>query len=60
MPRSALLLLAGIGIGQWLFCGLIGLVGAGIARGVFAGTGLSDRLCVVIAACLAWLLSFGW
>jgi YtcA family len=53
----------------WLFCGLIGLVASGAARGLFVGTGLSHLVpyqlfvCVaigVIAACLAWLLSFGW
>lgn len=53
----------------WLFCGLIGVVGAGIARGVFAGTGLADLVpyqlvvCTaigIIAACLVWLLWFGW
>jgi hypothetical protein len=53
----------------WLFCGLIGLVASGVARGVFVGTGLSDLIpyqlfvCVaigVMAACLAWLLCFGW
>lgn len=53
----------------WLFCGVFGLVGAGAARGVFAATGLSDLLpyqlfvCTaigVLAACLAWLLGFGW
>jgi hypothetical protein len=53
----------------WLFCGLIGLVASGAARGLFVGTGLSNLLpyqlfvCValgIIAACLAWLLWFGW
>jgi hypothetical protein len=53
----------------WLFCGLIGLLAGGVARGFFVGTGLSDLIpyqlfvCVaigVIAACLAWLLWFGW
>ncbi len=52
----------------WLFCGVIGLVGAGTARGVFVATGLSDLLpyqlfvCTAIgitAACLAWLFGFG-
>jgi hypothetical protein len=53
----------------WLFCGLIGLVASGAARGLFVSTGLSHLVpyqlfvCVaigVIAACLAWLLWFGW
>lgn len=53
----------------WLFCGLIGLVAGGAARGLFVSTGLSHLVpyqlfvCVaigVIAACLAWLLWFGW
>jgi hypothetical protein len=53
----------------WLFCGLIGLVTSGAARGLFVGTGLSNLLpyqlfvCAaigVIAACFAWLLWFGW
>jgi hypothetical protein len=53
----------------WMFCGLIGLVASGAARGLFVGTGLSHVIphqlfvCVaigVIAACLAWILWFGW
>jgi hypothetical protein len=52
----------------WLFCGVIGLVGAGTARGVFVATGLSNLLpyqlfvCTAVgitAACLAWLFGFG-
>jgi hypothetical protein len=52
----------------WLFCGLIGLVASGAARGVFVGTRLSDLVpyqlfvCVaigVIAASVVWLLWFG-
>ena len=53
----------------WLFCGIIGLVASGAARGLFVGTGLSQLIpyqllvCVaigVIVACLAWRLLFGW
>jgi YtcA family len=53
----------------WLFCGVLGVVGAGAARGVFVASGLSERLpyqlfvCTaigVLAACLAWLIGFGW
>jgi hypothetical protein len=53
----------------WLFCGLIGLVASGAARGLFVGAGLSELIpyqllvCVAIgvtAACLTWLLWFGW
>jgi hypothetical protein len=52
----------------WLFCGVLGLVSAGTARGVFVASGLSDLLpyqlfiCTAIgvaAACLAWLFGFG-
>jgi hypothetical protein len=52
----------------WLFCGLIGLVASGAARGLFVATGLSHLLPYqpfvhvaigVISACLAWLLWFG-
>lgn len=53
----------------WLFCGVLGVVGAGAARGLFVMSGLSDRLpyqlfvCTaigVLVACLVWLLVFGW
>ena len=53
----------------WLLCGVLGVVGAGAARGLFVMSGLSDRLpyqlfvCTaigVLVACLAWLLAFGW
>jgi len=53
----------------WMFCGLVGIVGAVIARAVLVRAGLSDVLpyqlfvCVAIgllAAVLAWPLSFGW
>jgi YtcA family len=53
----------------WLLCGVIGVLGAGAARGVFVATGLSDLLpyqllvCTaigVLAACLAWLFGFQW
>ena len=52
----------------WLFCGVLGVVGAGAARAVFVASGLSERLpyqlfvCTaigVLAACLAWLIGFG-
>jgi hypothetical protein len=52
-----------------MFCGLVGIVGAVIARAVLVRAGLSDVLpyqlfvCVAIgllAAVLAWPLSFGW
>ncbi|HEY2528953.1 MAG TPA: YtcA family lipoprotein [Xanthobacteraceae bacterium] len=52
----------------WLFCGVIGLVGAAAARGVFVASGLSDIVpyqlfvCTaigIVAACLAWQLAFG-
>jgi hypothetical protein len=52
----------------WLFCGVIGVVGAAAARGVFVASGLSDRIpyqlfvCTaigIVAACLAWQLVFG-
>ena len=53
----------------WLFCGVIGVVGAAAARGVFVASGLSDLIpyqlfvCTaigIVAACLAWQLVFGW
>jgi hypothetical protein len=52
----------------WLLCGVIGVIGAGIARAAFVSTGLSDTLpyqlavCLaigVIAAVLVWLVGFG-
>jgi tetrahydromethanopterin S-methyltransferase subunit C len=52
----------------WLFCGVIGVVGAAAARGVFVASGLSTRVpyqlfvCTaigIVAACLAWQLVFG-
>jgi hypothetical protein len=52
----------------WMLCALLGIVGSGAARAVFVGTGLSNVIphqllvCTgvgVIAATLAWLLSFG-
>jgi hypothetical protein len=52
----------------WMFCGLIGIVGAVAARSVFAGSGLSGVLpyqlfvCTaigVIVAILAWFVLFG-
>jgi YtcA family len=52
----------------WLFCGIIGVVGALAARAVFVGTKLSNVLpfqlfvCTaigVIIAIMAWLLWFG-
>ena len=52
----------------WLLCGVIGVVGAGVARAAFVGTGLSDVLpyqlfvCTavgVIAATVSWLIWFG-
>jgi hypothetical protein len=53
----------------WLFCGVIGVVGAAAARGIFVASGLSHLVpyqlfvCTAIgiaAACLAWQLVFGW
>jgi hypothetical protein len=52
----------------WLFCGVVGVVGAAAARVVFVATSLSDLIpyqlfvCTAIgvaAACLAWQLVFG-
>jgi hypothetical protein len=52
----------------WLLCGLTGFVGAVAARGVFAGSGLSNVLpyqlfvCTaigVIIAIVAWFVWFG-
>jgi YtcA family len=52
----------------WMFCAAIGIVGAGLARAVFVGTGLAAVLpyqllvCTAvgtIAAIAAWLLAFG-
>jgi hypothetical protein len=52
----------------WMLCALLGIVGSGAARAIFVGTGLSNVIphqllvCTgvgVIAATLAWLLSFG-
>ena len=52
----------------WLFCGVIGVAGAGIARAAFVGSGLANVLpyqltvCTavgVIAAVLVWLVGFG-
>jgi hypothetical protein len=53
----------------WLLCGVLGVFGAGAARGLFVMSGLWDRLpyqlfvCTavgVLVACLLWLLEFGW
>jgi hypothetical protein len=53
----------------WLFCAVLGVASAGAARGVFVASGLAERLpyqlfvCTAIglmAACLAWLIGFGW
>jgi hypothetical protein len=53
----------------WLFCGVIGLVGATAARSVFVASGLSKLIpyqlfvCTafgVVAACLVWQIVFGW
>jgi len=52
----------------WLLCGLIGVVGAGVARAGFVATGLAMVLpyqllvCTaagVIAATVVWLIWFG-
>jgi hypothetical protein len=52
----------------WLFCGVVGVVGAAVARGVFVATSFSDVIpyqlfvCTAVgvaAACLAWQLVFG-
>ena len=52
----------------WLFCAVIGIVGAGLARAVFVGTGLAAVLphqllvCTAlgtIVAIAAWFLAFG-
>jgi YtcA family len=52
----------------WLFCGVIGVVGAAAARGAFVASGLSDLVpyqlfvCTaigIVAACLTWQLVFG-
>jgi hypothetical protein len=52
----------------WMFCGLIGIVGAVAARSIFVGSGLSNILpyqllvCTaigVIVAILAWFVWFG-
>src|SRR6202044_3317595 len=52
----------------WLLCGLIGVVGAIVARVVFVSTGLAHTLPYQLAVCtaigvitalLAWLVGFG-
>ena len=52
----------------WLLCGVIGIVGAGIARAAFVSTGLALLLpyqlfvCTaigIISAVLVWLVFFG-
>jgi hypothetical protein len=52
----------------WMFCGLVGIVGAGAARAVFVATRLSNVLpyqlflCTaigIIVAILAWFVWFG-
>jgi hypothetical protein len=52
----------------WLFCGVIGIVGAGLARAVFDGTGLAAVLPYQLLVCTAlgtiiaiaaWFLAFG-
>jgi hypothetical protein len=62
------LVLFGAFFPDWMFCALLGIVVAIVARGVFVATGLSSVLpyqlfvCVsigLIFAILAWLLWFG-
>ena len=52
----------------WLLCGVIGIVGAVVARVVFVGTGLANSLPYQLAVCtaigvmtalLVWLVGFG-
>ena len=52
----------------WLLCGIIGIVGAIVARVVFVSTGLANTLPYQLAVCtaigvitalLVWLLGFG-
>jgi YtcA-like protein len=53
----------------WMFCGLVGILAAIGARGIFVATGLSDILpfqlfvCASIGVCFAlivWSLGFGY
>ncbi len=52
----------------WMFCGLIGIIGAAVARSIFVATNLSNTIpfqlfvCSaigIIAASVAWLGAFG-
>jgi len=52
----------------WLLCGVIGIGGAAVARGVFVSTGLANTLPYQLAVCtaigvitalLVWLVGFG-
>jgi hypothetical protein len=52
----------------WLFCGVIGVAGAVVARVVFVSTGLANALPYQLAVCtavgvitslLVWLVGFG-
>jgi hypothetical protein len=63
------LILFGAFFPAWMFCGLIGIVGAIGARSTFVATGLSDILpfqlfvCASIGVCcalFAWSLGFGY
>jgi len=53
----------------WMLFGLIGIIGAGVSRVIFVGTGLSHVLpqqlfvCTAIGticAVFAWFACFGW
>ncbi len=52
----------------WLLCGVLGIVGAVVARAAFVGTGLANTLPYQLAVCtsigvitalLVWLVGFG-
>ena len=52
----------------WLLCGIVGIAGAVVARGVFVSTGLANTLPYQLAVCaaigvitalLVWLVGFG-
>jgi hypothetical protein len=52
----------------WLLCGIVGIVGAVVARGAFVSSGLANTLPYQLAVCTAigvitalliWLIGFG-